>query len=68
MDVLLEKVMINIEYYGNISVGMFLLCIWDFENKFKKGDNLIFIVFGVGFVWGVVYVKWGYDGKINNVC
>ena len=68
LDVPLEKVMINIEHYGNTSAGTLPLCIWDFENKLKKGDNLIFTAFGAGFAWGAVYVKWGYDGKTNNAC
>ena len=66
LDMPLEKVMINIERYGNTSAGTLPLCIWDFEDKLKKGDNLIFTAFGAGFAWGAVYVKWGYDGKINN--
>lgn len=55
--------MINIERYGNTSAGTLPLCIWDFEDKLKKGDNLIFTAFGAGFAWGAVYVKWGYDGN-----
>ena len=39
------------------------LCLWDFEDKFKKGDNLILTAFGAGFAWGAIYIKWGYDGK-----
>lgn len=58
-----EKVMVNIDRYGNTSAGTLPLCIWDFEDKLKKGDNLIFTAFGAGFTWGAVYVKWGYDGK-----
>lgn len=58
-----EKVMVNIEHYGNTSAGTLPLCIWDYEDKLKKGDNLIFTAFGAGFAWGAVYVKWGYDGK-----
>ena len=58
-----EKVMINIERYGNTSAGTLPLCIWDFEEKLKKGDNLIFTAFGAGFTWGAMYMKWGYDGK-----
>ena len=58
-----EKVLINIERYGNTSAGTLPLCIWDFEDKLKKGDNIIFTAFGAGFTWGAVYVKWGYDGK-----
>ena len=58
-----EKVMVNIERYGNTSAGTLPLCLWDFENKFKKGDNLIFTAFGAGFAWGAIYVKWGYNGN-----
>ena len=58
-----EKVLINIQRYGNTSAATLPLCIWDFEDKLKKGDNLIFTAFGAGFTWGAVYVKWGYDGK-----
>ena len=58
-----EKVLINIEHYGNTSAGTLPLCLWDFEHKLKKGDNMIFTAFGAGFTWGAVYVKWGYDGK-----
>ena len=58
-----EKMMIDIEHYGNTSAGTLPLCIWDFEDKLKKGDNIIFTAFGAGFTWGAVYVKWGYDGK-----
>ena len=58
-----EKVLINIERYGNTSAATLPLCIWDFEDKLKKGDNLIFTAFGAGFTYGAVYVKWGYDSK-----
>ncbi|MCO7113448.1 beta-ketoacyl-ACP synthase 3 [Bacteroides uniformis] len=58
-----EKVMVNIERYGNTSAGTLPLCVWDFEDKLKKGDKLIFTAFGAGFAWGAIYVKWGYDGK-----
>lgn len=63
LELPLDKVMINIERYGNSSAATLPLCIWDFESKLKKGDNLIFTAFGAGFTWGAVYVKWGYDGK-----
>ena len=53
----------NIERYGNTSAGTLPLCVWDFEDKLKKGDKLIFTAFGAGFAWGAIYVKWGYDGK-----
>ena len=63
LEVPVEKVMVNIERYGNTSAGTLSLCLWDFEDKFKKGDNLILTAFGAGFAWGAIYVKWGYDGK-----
>jgi 3-oxoacyl-[acyl-carrier-protein] synthase III len=55
-----EKVLINIERYGNTTGGTIPLCLWDFEDKFKKGDNLVLAAFGGGFTWGAVYVKWAY--------
>lgn len=55
--------MVNIERYGNTSAGTLPLCVWDFEDKLKKGDKLILTAFGAGFAWGAIYVKWGYDGK-----
>lgn len=63
LEIPLEKVMINIQRYGNTSAATLPLCIWDFEEKLKKGDNIIFTAFGAGFSWGAIYVKWGYDGK-----
>lgn len=55
-----EKVLINIEKYGNTTSGTLPLLLFDFENKFKKGDNLIFAAFGGGFTWGSIYLKWAY--------
>jgi 3-oxoacyl-[acyl-carrier-protein] synthase III len=55
-----EKVIVNIERYGNTTNGTIPLCLWEWEDKFKKGDNLILAAFGGGFTWGSVYVKWGY--------
>lgn len=63
MEIPVEKVMVNIQRYGNTSAATLPLCIWDFEKDLKKGDNLIFTAFGAGFSWGAIYVKWGYDGK-----
>ncbi len=57
-----EKVMINIERYGNTSAGTIPLCLWEWEPKLRKGDNIILTAFGAGFSWGSVYLKWGYDG------
>ena len=58
-----EKVMLNIERYGNTTAGTIPLCLWDWENKLKKGDNLILAAFGGGFTWGSIYLKWAYDSK-----
>ena len=63
LEVPLDKVMVNIQHYGNTSAGTLPLCLWDFEKKLKKGDNLIFTAFGAGFTYGAVYMKWGYDPK-----
>jgi 3-oxoacyl-[acyl-carrier-protein] synthase III len=56
-----SKVLINIEKYGNTTSGTLPLLLWDFEKRFKKGDNLIFAAFGGGFTWGSIYLKWAYD-------
>ena len=58
-----ERVMVNIERYGNTSAGTIPLCLWEWESKLKKGDNIILTAFGAGFSWGSVYLKWGYDGS-----
>jgi 3-oxoacyl-[acyl-carrier-protein] synthase-3 len=58
-----EKVMINIENYGNTTAATIPLCIWENEGKLKKGDNMILAAFGGGFTWGAVYLKWAYDSK-----
>ena len=63
LEVPLEKVMVNIQRYGNTSAGTLPLCLWDYEKQLKNGDNIIFTAFGVGFTWGAAYVKWGYDGS-----
>jgi 3-oxoacyl-[acyl-carrier-protein] synthase-3 len=55
-----EKVMINIEKYGNTTSATIPLCIWEWEKKLKKGDNIILAAFGGGFTWGSVYLKWAY--------
>lgn len=56
-----DKVMINIEKFGNTTAGTLPLCLWEWENKLKKGDNLILAAFGGGFTWGATYVKWAYN-------
>lgn len=58
-----EKVMMNIENYGNTTAATIPLCLWDYENQLKKGDNLILAAFGGGFTWGSIYLKWAYDSK-----
>lgn len=55
-----EKVMVNIERYGNTTNGTIPLCLWEWESKLKKGDNVILAAFGGGFTWGSVYLKWAY--------
>lgn len=55
-----EKVMVNIERYGNTTNGTIPLCLWEWESKLKKGDNLILAAFGGGFTWGSAYIKWAY--------
>lgn len=58
----LEKVVVNIQRYGNTSAATIPLALWDHERHLKKGDNVIFTAFGAGFVHGASYYKWGYDG------
>jgi 3-oxoacyl-[acyl-carrier-protein] synthase-3 len=55
-----EKVLMNIERYGNTTAGTVPLLLWDYEKKFKKGDNLILSAFGGGFTWGAIWLKWAY--------
>ena len=63
MDLDEEKVLINIHKYGNTTSATLPLLLSDFEDKFKKGDNLIFAAFGGGFTWGSIYLKWAYNKK-----
>ena len=55
-----EKVLVNIDKYGNTTSATLPLLLWDFEKKFKKGDTIIFATFGGGFTWGAIYFKWAY--------
>ena len=55
-----DKVVINIERYGNTTNGTLPLCLWEWESKFKKGDNIILAAFGGGFTWGAMFLKWAY--------
>jgi 3-oxoacyl-[acyl-carrier-protein] synthase-3 len=56
-----EKVMINIEKYGNTSAGTIPICLWEWEPQLRKGDHVILTAFGAGFTWGATYIKWGYE-------
>lgn len=58
-----NKVMINIEKYGNTTNGTIPLLLWEWEDKLKKGDNIIVAAFGGGFTWGSILLKWAYNGK-----
>lgn len=58
-----DKVMMNIERYGNTTAGTIPLLLWDYEKQLKKGDTIILAAFGGGFTWGAVYLKWAYDGS-----
>ena len=58
-----DKVMLNIQRYGNTTNGTIPLCLWEWENQLNKGDNLILAAFGGGFTWGSIYLKWAYDNK-----
>jgi 3-oxoacyl-[acyl-carrier-protein] synthase III len=58
-----DRVMMNIERYGNTTAGTIPLLLWDYEKQLKKGDNLILAAFGGGFTWGAIYIKWAYNSK-----
>jgi 3-oxoacyl-[acyl-carrier-protein] synthase-3 len=63
MKIRKDQVMINIQRYGNTTSATIPLCMWEWENKLNKGDNLILSAFGGGFTWGSIYLKWAYDSK-----
>ncbi len=56
----MDKVMVNIQNYGNTTAGTLPLCLWNYEDRLKKGDNVILTAFGGGFTWGATYLKWAY--------
>ena len=58
-----DRVMINIQKYGNTTSATIPLCLWEYEKQLKKGDNIILVAFGAGFTWGSVYLKWAYDSN-----
>lgn len=57
-----DKVMVNIDRYGNTTAATIPLCLYDWEQQLRRGDNLILAAFGGGFTWGAAYLKWAYDG------
>ena len=59
----LDRVMINIDHYGNTSAATIPLALWDNEHLLKKGDKIVFTAFGAGFVHGASYYKWAYNGS-----
>ena len=67
MGIRRDKVMINIQRYGNTTSATLPLCLWEWENQLKKGDNLILAAFGAGFTWGSLYLKWAYNGNGSTV-
>jgi 3-oxoacyl-[acyl-carrier-protein] synthase III len=64
MGITMEKVMFNIERYGNTTGGTIPLCLADWEYDLRPGDNLVLAAFGGGFTWGAAYLKWAYDGSL----
>jgi len=62
MGITMDKVMLNIERYGNTTAATIPLCLYDWEKDLRAGDNLVLSSFGGGFTWGAIYVKWAYDG------
>lgn len=58
-----EKVMVNIQRYGNTTNGTLPLCLWEWEKKLHKGDNIVLAAFGGGFTWGATYIRWAYDSE-----
>ena len=56
-----KKIMINIQKYGNTTAATIPLCLWEWEKKMKKGDNIVLAAFGGGFTWGAIYLKWAYN-------
>jgi 3-oxoacyl-[acyl-carrier-protein] synthase-3 len=62
MEVPREKVMVNIEKFGNTTAATLPICLAEWEPKLKKGDKIILTTFGGGFTWGAAYIIWAYDG------
>lgn len=62
MGISKDRVMVNIQKYGNTTSATLPLCLWEWEPRLKRGDNIIFATFGAGFTWGSIFLKWAYDG------
>ncbi|MBK8699498.1 MAG: ketoacyl-ACP synthase III [Saprospiraceae bacterium] len=67
LDFPMEKIMVNIYKYGNTTAGTLPLCLSDYENQLKKGDDILLTAFGGGFTWGSIYIKWAYDGSQGSI-
>jgi 3-oxoacyl-[acyl-carrier-protein] synthase-3 len=61
MDLPKDRVMVNIQKYGNTTGATIPMCLWEWEDQLRKGDNLIIAAFGGGFTWGAAWVRWAYD-------
>ena len=59
-----EKVLSNVDRYGNTTAATIPLCLHDWEHTLRRGDNLILAAFGGGFTWGATYLTWAYDGSV----
>lgn len=63
----MDKVMVNIQRYGNTTAATIPLCLWEWEKDLKRGDNLVLTAFGGGYTWGATYIRWGYDGSRSAI-
>jgi 3-oxoacyl-[acyl-carrier-protein] synthase-3 len=63
LELPMDKVMVNIEHFGNTSAATIPLALWEYENRLRRGDNIILTAFGAGFVHGASYLRWAYDGS-----
>ena len=66
MELPMEKVIVNIEHFGNTSAATIPLALWENEHRLRKGDNMILTAFGAGFVHGASYLRWGYDSQSQS--
>ena len=66
MGISKDQVMINIQRYGNTTAATIPLCLWEWEGRLRKNDNLILAAYGGGFTWGSIFLKWAYDGAAKS--